>query len=100
MPPSGNSVKFELIPLYWAVKKRLDPTICESSNFQVFAGVVWSQEVGCGRVGPALRPNFNLSLRKYQTSAALDGTTCQLIFALKSSRVVLSSKPLAVTRLI
>src|SRR5215475_1052933 len=100
MPPSGKRVKLPLMPLYCAVKNRLDPMICESSNFQVFCGVVWSQEVGCGRVGPALRPNFSLSLLRYQTSNALDGTICQLAFALKSSRVVRSRSPFAVTRLI
>ena len=65
----------------------------EKERIQVFAGVVWFQVVGCGRVGPAPRPNFNLSLRMYQALKALDGMICQSSFPLKSCSVVRSKTP-------
>ena len=36
---------------------------------------LWFQVVSCGRVGPALRPIFILSLSKYQPVAEFDAVT-------------------------
>ena len=86
-------MKLPFKPLYWRVRKALEPKTWLSETFHVFCGVVWFQLVSWGRVGPPFLPCFSLSLRWYETSAAFDGTICQLNFVLKFSSVVLSGCP-------
>src|SRR5574340_1417000 len=89
-PPSGVSPKPPSCHDQFALATRLGPNTCESSPFQIVVGPFWSQVVGWGRVGEALRPNLFLSPRKKKSVKLFDSIAWRLNFPAKSSRVVLS----------